>query len=385
MKKRGLLKHREMSPKVLNRLEQEVFPHLKRLQFGGNNFGEQLLASNWNRIFEEVSRKDISISTVTNGTLLNSERIQAMVEAGVEFNFSLEGIHKESYQAIRGYEFDKFFSLINETCQEKLKKPQCGARVNLGYTIFRDNILEIIDLIKTSADLGIDRIVVTHLIPWQESQRQQSLVYHKELSNRMLAKAKKLAQELDICIDLPKPFILDCDRDKPQSNEKTDLKACYHPWRSCSVNEKGDVMPCCASSVVMGNLEKSSFSEIWNGRKFRRLRKTVNSSHPLVFCRDCVFREIDIESSEPVSFWSDDKILLAGIGTEVDKKSSFQVTRRLKNRLLETQWARTLLPYLSELYRQHAAFYFLDIYDRLLAPLTKRFKRSYSIRDHYDK
>jgi hypothetical protein len=65
LKKQGLLKLAEMSEQVFNRLESEVFPHLKRIQFGGNNFGEQLTASNWDMFFEKVSKRNIDISILS--------------------------------------------------------------------------------------------------------------------------------------------------------------------------------------------------------------------------------------------------------------------------------------------------------------------------------
>jgi radical SAM protein with 4Fe4S-binding SPASM domain len=375
LKAHGLLKPREIAWKLFRRLEAEVFPYLERIQFGGNNFGEQLKASRWDEVFEIVSKFKIDISLVTNGTLFNTDRIKELIEAGVELNFSLEGASKESYEAVRGHRFNRFFDIIKETCEEKIKRPGNGAKVNLGFTVFYDNIREITDLICMAARIGVDRIIVTHFAPWKESQRRQSLVYHKELCNRMLEKAKNLAAELDIRVDLPRPFSIVDSHKKPDPQERKLGKPCYHPWRSFSINEKGDVMPCCTTSVVMGNLEKSSFDEIWNGSKYHKLRRTVNSSHPLVFCRDCAFREIDRESRQPISFWSDEKFLLAAIGTDKHQNSASLVLRNMKNRLKKTKWGAKALPYLIELYRRQGAFYITDIYDNWMSPITKMFLR----------
>ena len=69
---------------------------------------------------------------------------------------------------------------------------QVANLVIVGFTVFKDNISEITLLMRTAAQLGADRITVTHFFPWHESQRHKSLVYHKELANKMLRKAKKL-------------------------------------------------------------------------------------------------------------------------------------------------------------------------------------------------
>jgi radical SAM protein with 4Fe4S-binding SPASM domain len=329
----------------------------------------------WDVVFSQVAKYKLAVSIVTNATLLNTDRIKAMVAAGVEFNFSLEGASKNSYEAVRRYRFDKFFNIIKQTCEEKTKRPHNGARVNLGFTIFNDNLHELTDLIKMAARIDVDRIVVTHFVPWQERLRGQSLVYHKEITNRTLAKAKNLAAKLNIQVDLPKPFEIDARHDSLEPQDRKLVKPCYHPWKSFSINEKGDVMPCCATSVVMGNLEKTSFDQIWHGSKYRKLRKTVNSPRPLVFCRDCAFREIEVGGTEPISFWSDEKYLLAAIGPEQRNNSSSLALRKIKNRLRRSRWGSKALPHLIELYRRHAAFYVRDINDICLIPLFKRLSR----------
>lgn len=356
LKEQGLIKSQDMPWQIFNKLDAELFPHLKRIQFGGNNFGEPLLASNWDSFFEMISKFKIGISIVSNATLLNPKRIKTMVDSGAEFNFSLEGITKESYESIRAYKFEKFLNIVKETCLEKIKKSESGARVNLAFTIFRDNISEITRLMRTAVQLEVDRVSITHFVPWQESHRHQSLVYHKELANQMLEKTEKLAGELNLMADIPKPFRIDKNQDKPILNGIRLLSPCYHPWRSVSINEKGDVMPCCATSVVLGNLKRSSFSEIWNGRKYKKLRKTVNSTRPLSFCRNCSFRGIEVHSTEPLAFCSDESILLAAIGLDRNTKSFPLMLRKLKNSLWKKSWGKKLIPYLIELYRRHLVF-----------------------------
>jgi len=125
----------------------------------------------------------------------------------------------------------------------------------------------------------------------------------------------------------------------------------------------------------MGSLERSSFHEIWNGRKYQRLRKTVNSSRPLVFCRDCAFRGIEIESTEPISFCSEEEFLLAAIGTENHQSSSSLALRKIKKQLKGSRWGARALPYLTELYRRHGAFHVADFYDNWITPLAKTLSR----------
>lgn len=376
LKKQGLIVTKEMSARVFERLERELIPSLRRIQFGGNNFGEQLSASNWDDIFARVSKFNIDISLVSNATLLNTERINAMIYAGVEFNFSLEGITSKTYESVRGCNFEKFFNTVTETCR---KKAGTRARVNLGFTALRDNVTEIPQLLSTAVGLGVDRVTITHFVPWEEGQRQQSLVYHKEITNKMLRKARELAGDYKLLVDLPLPFTTD---EIPENEGLSDdtatesLAPCYHPWKSVSISEKGDVMPCCASSVVMGSLEDSSFSDIWNNRKYRKLRKTVNSSMPLSFCRNCGLRGIEVGGMKPLSFSSDESVLLGAIGKNGQTRSSRSALRRFKNSLLKTGLGSKLVPYAMEIYRKHAAFYAMDILGGRKSAISKKDLRS---------
>jgi len=378
LKSQGLLEAREMPWKVFETFASEILPHLKRIQFGGSNFGEQLMASHWDTCFERVSKQKVGISLVSNGTLLSAERIKAMVAAGVEFNFSLEGTTEESYEAVRGCKFTKFLNIIKQTCEEKIIRADSGARVNLGFTASRNNIEEVTKLLRMAAQLGIDRVTITHFVPWRETQRQLSLVYHKELANRMFERAERLASELELLVDLPRPFRIGNNMEESKYHEG-DLKSvsipCYHPWQSVSINERGDVMPCCATSAVMGNLMRSTFSAIWNGRKYEKLRRTVNSPRPLIFCRDCAFRGIELQSREPLSFCSDERLLLAAIGLDMPTNSFPLTLRKIKYRLLDTPLGKKLLPSLLEYYRRHGAFTIMDTMSNWPDFLAKRVSR----------
>ncbi len=385
LKKQGLIIPKEMSARVFEKLEQELIPSLKKIQFGGNNFGEQLSASNWDDIFARVSKFNIDISLVSNAILLTTERMNVMIDAGVEFNFSLEGITSETYESVRGCNFENFITTVTEACR---KKAGTRSRVNLGFTALRDNVTEIPKLLSIAAGLGVDRVTITHFVPWEEGQRQNSLVYHKALTNQILGKARELARDYKLLVDLPLLFTTDeSPKNKDLSGDiaPMSLAPCYHPWESVSISEKGNVMPCCASSVVMGSLEDSSFSEIWNNRKYQKLRKTVNSSRPLSFCRNCGLRGLEVGDMKPLSFCSDEGILLGAIGKSDHARSSRYTLRTVKNSLLKTGLGSKLVPYAMEIYRKHVAFYAIAILDGRKPALSKKDLRSKSQKKHHEK
>ena len=49
---------------------------------------------------------------------------------------------------------------------------------------------------------------------------------------------------------------------------------CKHPWSHFEVNNpNGDVTMCCNNDTVLGNVNGASIADIWNGSKFKAMRK----------------------------------------------------------------------------------------------------------------
>ena len=47
---------------------------------------------------------------------------------------------------------------------------------------------------------------------------------------------------------------------------------CHQPWSTAYIHQNGDVFCCCTNSILLGNLGRSSFDEIWNGPAAQELR-----------------------------------------------------------------------------------------------------------------
>jgi radical SAM protein with 4Fe4S-binding SPASM domain len=71
-------------------------------------------------------------------------------------------------------------------------------------------------------------------------------------------------------------------------------KPCYFPWFSTWLGADGWIRPCpimpwTLDEGRMGNLSEQSFSEIWNGPKYRELRAALaRGERPTRSCKTCV-------------------------------------------------------------------------------------------------
>lgn len=48
----------------------------------------------------------------------------------------------------------------------------------------------------------------------------------------------------------------------------------------------GEVVPCCFSDEVMGNVKNQTFEEIWYGDKYRKFRKRLMAGNFAKYCSD---------------------------------------------------------------------------------------------------
>jgi radical SAM protein with 4Fe4S-binding SPASM domain len=58
---------------------------------------------------------------------------------------------------------------------------------------------------------------------------------------------------------------------------------CPYPWYSFTIASNGDVVACCRDlehKTVLGNLFQEEFEAIWNGERYRALRRDLASRRP---------------------------------------------------------------------------------------------------------
>lgn len=287
----------DMEARVFDKIEAEVLPTLERVILGGNNLGEQLIYRDFDAFFQRLAHHSARIEFVTNATVMPPERIEMIVEQQPVFLISTEGTG-DVYRRIRGRDWTKIEDTIRAIDAARRVRPGNETKIALGLTVFAENLEEIEPCIRLR-EIGVDIVMVHHLSPHEESQRYQSLAYHRRETNRIFDSARTLAAQLGVDLHIPPNFDLGAveydraaaGRETPDSAGKiyADLP-CDLPWTAASIDESGLVMPCCSSQMVLGDLRTQSFAEIWNGPKYQRLRATVNSAAPLHDCKYCPTR-----------------------------------------------------------------------------------------------
>jgi MoaA/NifB/PqqE/SkfB family radical SAM enzyme len=271
----------DLVPDILSfsRKSRELIP------FG---YGEPLVA----KVFNEFMCRGLgaTFSFTTNGVLLTQETFGRLVqESGrpiKQITFSIDGANPDTYGAVRERSsFDKVWQNLEDANEYKKRHSLKLPELWINFVAMKRNIEELPEMVRKAADAGVSRIIVFHLVVWDEEREQECLLFHQELASEMFISAAKVADECGVTLDLPIDFRAAAGSAKPDG-----IPRCYQPWSYTYIRHDGVVQACCFSNdFVMGNLADQSLSEIWNGEKYRRFRSEVNSAPPRA-CRECELR-----------------------------------------------------------------------------------------------
>jgi len=78
----------------------------------------------------------------------------------------------------------------------------------------------------------------------------------------------------------------------PKKSKKPSL--CYFPWSQIAIQYDGIVRLCCMDTdteVVMGDLNKESINDIWNGENYRKFRDNMLVNNVPDICKNCTYPE----------------------------------------------------------------------------------------------
>jgi MoaA/NifB/PqqE/SkfB family radical SAM enzyme len=119
----------------------------------------------------------------------------------------------------------------------------------------------------------------------------------KARTNEWLGKAREVARELELSVNLPPDFHLDAAPGGPGAAPEP--IRCWFLWQRMYVGTFGDVIPCCLSGIhANGNAKDSSFAEQWNSDLYREMRRRVHGPDPYGPCKTCYLVNRSHESGD---------------------------------------------------------------------------------------
>ena len=311
----GRTSEQQVSEEVYSQVISEIMPTAYRCHLGGSNWGEMTIAKNFHRFLLDAKKFGVGINLTTNGTRMVDEWFTDLLDTLTVIGFSMEGMNDE-FEKVRGFKWRHFFKNVEKVCQGRADRGK-SFRVEWRYCAHAGSIHQLPDMIRLAKSIGVHRIQVMNLVPYDQSQKYNCLSYHRSLANHWFAEGRRVAAELNVDVNIPPDFNTgefskNTRFQSPGNGQPTTapengraasdtpdglaLVSCYRPWQTCVVNELGEVTPSDIYWRSMGSLQVSRFESVWNGLKYRRLRARINNT-PDSICRACRLPQFDSEEN----------------------------------------------------------------------------------------
>lgn len=242
-------------------------------------WGEPFINSSYDAIFDFVlKRRPCALIYIsTNGTLLNEYWINKIYKTQrIILNFSLNACNNMMYKKLFGT--SNFIRVIqNIKALLKLRGKHKYPILTLSYILQEDNVYELPDFILLAKNLGVDKVLISTLTTFKNSQEKFQININKEIED-VYVRSKERGDQHEIPVSL----VSGMSKLKISNNYY-----CKDPWEFVKLDSSGNVGTCDYSNRVIGNIYQKSFKDIWNSKDMQFIRKTVNTNDPPEDCKVC--------------------------------------------------------------------------------------------------
>lgn len=280
-----------MRPELFRRLVDEV--PVRRLTLQG--LGEPLLSPYLPEMIATAVGRDVRVGFNSNGTLLTRRRARELVESGLDWlHVSLDGAGPAVYESIReGASFDRVVGNLAGLVRAKRERASATPWIRVVFVAMRDNVADLPELASLLARIGVDELRVQNLShdfadtdpagayrEIREFTAGQALWTEQDTAQARSAFAATARVAASAGLTLRVPALTDAGGGN-----------CTWPWEAAYVTSAGLVQPCCMvmgdDRIVLGDLNRSSFAEIWHGDAYQDFRRRLDSAEPPEVCRGC--------------------------------------------------------------------------------------------------
>ena len=285
-------------PPLTNDRIREILAELaalgcRKVHFSG---GEPLLRPRVPDLIAHASELGLKVTMTTNGTRVDKAMAKALVESGLRgVNVSLDSPDRKTHDRIRGERgaWKKTVRAIGYF-HRYARKGKLKLRINA--VVSRSNYTTLVPLSDLAHQLGADGInliaVDDHCGPQIAPRRREIEIFNERIAPQIAERA--LALGLMQNENEAYPFGRS-NREIGQARRGEyalgyyDRHPCFAPWTHGLIDYNGLVYICCMTREQippLGDLNKSSFAEIWDGNRYQIARRLM---HPpsLAPCRRC--------------------------------------------------------------------------------------------------
>lgn len=226
------------------------------------NWGEPFLNKDVFKMISYAKKADLRVELSSNLNYFNPQIAEETVRSGLDrLILSLHGATKKTTQKyMKGSNFNKVIKNLKLLMATKKRLKSKNPSITWRYVVCHYNELELEKADKLSKTLGVDYF---EPVPLKLDVGFDPLVVKNTIKKHghWLPKNEKYRG-------------YDPQAGKLLNNPKD----CFWPWEIVAVNADATIQPCCVftnPSFDFGNILKTPFRKIWNGRKYQTARKVI--------------------------------------------------------------------------------------------------------------
>lgn len=291
---------RLMPIELVRRVIAEAAPHGLR-EVIPSTMGEPLLYENFEEIIELCHSYKVKLNLTTNGTfprlgpMVWAEKI---VPVTSDVKISWNGARAATQEDVMiGSSWEEMLENVRTFVSVRDRHAATGGnrcRVTFQLTFLETNVDEIPDIVRLAVELGVDRVKGHHLWAHFDEIKPLSMRRSTEAIRRWNASVKQ-ARLAAAERRLPNGEYVLLDNLFPLDEEAAteDLAPdgpCPFLGQEAWISAEGRFDPCCAPDAErrslgqFGNLNETSFMDIWRGDSYRRLLSTYRNRSLCIGC-----------------------------------------------------------------------------------------------------
>jgi radical SAM protein with 4Fe4S-binding SPASM domain len=276
---------RALNNNISNEAFNKILDTMKPFYVTVNGLGEPLLNPEIEDILVSCRRKSITTSMPSNLSVPKVLNTKIVKHPPNIITFSIHGASKSVFELIsRNSNFEKCMSALRQFLSDMDPKK---VKVRILCALQAKNLGEYKKMFALLVDLGLlDSFCLipvydyccnsdedTRIIPTVSEKNSAIASIQKEITS---CKDEKESAFYKNWMDAIKLIAANTPGNFPKMK-----LPCLIPWFSTYIIANGAVLPCCylgEDHYTMGNISESSFSEIWNGEKYKKFRKSLREN-----------------------------------------------------------------------------------------------------------
>ena len=278
--------------------------HLVYLQ----GWGEPFLHPQFFEMLQIAKAAGCMVGTTTNGTLLNRELIEELVDKGLDIiGFSLAGVDRKNDKIRKGTSIKKVLACMAEISSVKARYKTVNPEIHIAYMLLRNGLNDLEKLPQFLGNTGAAQTVVSSLSYVVSPEMVSEAVIacgeaaYLELKDRLLQIRREAAKKgADVHFHMVSPVRknFSCSENIPGAvvvGSDGSLSPCVMkqiPVQGENVYYiNGQI--CVQQNLSFGKIQQESLRTIWHRKQYRRLVREFRNGKTPVVCQNCLKKQIE--------------------------------------------------------------------------------------------